>query len=139
LAKEQLFDELLIFLKVVVEYAFGIHICYFIGWVTGFFVGQFYVEQFEPVYLDDLSQLSYWRLAPYIFARNGGMIGAAAGMIVIAVINHKPHKQGAASLYEVEIDNPNEIARLLGKGVGQIKRKMNRRLKNHIYEAASCK
>jgi hypothetical protein len=67
------------------------------------------------------------------------MIGAAAGMIAIAVINHKPLNQGAASLYEVEIDHPNEIARLLGKGVGHIERKMNRRFKNQIYEAASCK
>jgi NhaP-type Na+/H+ or K+/H+ antiporter len=88
-----LLDKLLIFIKVVVEYAFGTHIGYALGWVIGLYVGHFYVEHFEPVYLDDLSQLSYWRLAPYIFARNGAVIGAAIGILVIAVINNTSHKE----------------------------------------------
>ena len=86
-------DKLLIFIKVVVEYAFGTHIGYAIGWVIGLYVGHSYVEHFEPVYLEDLSQLSYWRLAPYIFARNGAVIGVALGMIAIAVINNFSHKE----------------------------------------------
>ena len=93
ISKEQLLDKLLIFIKVVVEYAFGTHIGYAIGWVIGLYVGHFYVEHFEPVYLEDLSQLSYWRLAPYIFARNSAVIGVALGMIAIAVIHNVSHKE----------------------------------------------
>ena len=86
ISKEQLFDKLLAIVKVVVEYAFGMHIGYAIGWVIGLYAGYTYVEHFEPVYMDDLSKLSYWRLAPYVFARNGAFIGVAVGMIAIAVI-----------------------------------------------------
>jgi hypothetical protein len=96
-SKEQFLDKLLIFIKVVVEYALGTHIGYALGWVIGLYVGHSYVEHFEPVYLDDLSQLSgllsHWRTAPYIFARNGAVIGVAAGMIAIALIHNKSHKE----------------------------------------------
>ncbi|MBW7989542.1 MAG: hypothetical protein FVQ84_05935 [Planctomycetes bacterium] len=92
-SKEQLLDKLFIFIEVVVEYAFGTHIGYALGWVIGLYVGHSYVEHFEPVYLDDLSQLSYWRLAPYIFARNGAVIGVAIGIIAIALIHNKSHKE----------------------------------------------
>jgi hypothetical protein len=93
ISKEQLLDKLLAFIEVVVEYALGTHIGYALGWVIALYVGHSYVEHFEPVYLDDLSQLSYWRTAPYIFARNGALIGVAVGMIVIALIHSKSHKE----------------------------------------------
>ena len=79
--------------KVVVEYAFGMHVGYAIGWAIGLYVGYTYIEHFEPVYFDDLSELSTWRMAPFIFARNGTFIGVAVGMIAITVINYKSHKE----------------------------------------------
>jgi hypothetical protein len=79
---------LLILAKVVVEYAFGMQIGYALGWITGLYIGHSYVEYFEPVYLHDFSQLSYWRLAPSIFAQNGALIGVVLGMISIAIINN---------------------------------------------------
>ena len=69
ITKEQLLDRLLFFVKVVVEYVFGMYMGYTIGWLIGLFVGNSYIEHYEPVYLDDLSQLSSWRLLPYEFAR----------------------------------------------------------------------
>ena len=90
-------DKLLLFVGFVVEYAFGIYIGYVIGWVIGLYAGRSYAGHFEPVYLDDLSQLSsilsYWRSVPYIFARNGAIIGAAVGMIAIALRHNKSHKE----------------------------------------------
>ena len=99
ISKKQLLDKLLILLKVVVEYAFGMHIGYAVGWIIGLYVGQFYVEHFEPVYFEDLSRLDYWRLAPYMFARNSAMIGVVVGMISIAVVNSfaRGHGEGPAS------------------------------------------
>jgi len=73
------------------------HIGYAIGWVIGLYVGHFYVERFEPVYLYDLSQFSYWRLAPYTFAQNVAVIGVVAGIIAITVINRKPLNKRVAS------------------------------------------
>ena len=80
----------------IFEYAFGMHIGYFFGWVTGLYAGHIYVERFEPVYLYDLSRLAYWRLAPYMFARNAAVIGVAAGMIAIAVIDRSLNKRAAS-------------------------------------------
>jgi hypothetical protein len=117
ISKEQLFDRLLIFIKVVVEYAFGMHIGYAIGWVIGLYAGHSYVEH------------SYWRSMPDIFSRHGAMIGVAIGVIAIAVINNKLLNQRVTSLYKEGITNSNNIARLLGESVGQIERKINRLVK----------
>ncbi|MBN2180764.1 MAG: hypothetical protein JW715_02530 [Sedimentisphaerales bacterium] len=85
--RKQFLDKLFTVIKAVVEYAFGMHIGYALGWITGLYIGHSYVEHFEPVYMHDLSRLSYWRLAPSIFAHNGALIGVVVGMIAIAVIN----------------------------------------------------
>ena len=85
ISKEQLLDKLLFFIKAIVEYIFGTYMGYTIGWLMGLFVGNSYIEHFEPVYLDDLSQLSYWRLLPYEFARNIAIIGSIMGVITIIV------------------------------------------------------
>jgi len=134
ISKEQLLDKLLLFVRVVVEYAFGMEIGYVTGWVIGLYAGHSYVEHFEPVYLDDLSQLSsllsYWRSMPYIFAPYGAMIGVAIGVITIAVINNKLLNHRVTSLYKKGITNSNDIARHLCESVGQIERKMNRLVKD---------
>ncbi|MBN1804848.1 MAG: hypothetical protein JW837_06325 [Sedimentisphaerales bacterium] len=91
--KEWSFDKLLSIVKVIVEYAFGMHIGYAVGWAIGLYAGYVYVEFFEPVYLDDLSELSYWRLSPFVFARNGTFLGLAIGIIVIAVMNARSHRE----------------------------------------------
>lgn len=114
-------DELLILIKSIAEYALGVHVGYFLGWATGLYVGHFYVDHFEPVYMKDFSQLSYWRALPNLFAQNGAWIGLAAGMIAIVIMNHRPFIKEIDSLYEVEIDNPHETARLPSKDIGQIK------------------
>jgi NhaP-type Na+/H+ or K+/H+ antiporter len=108
ISKKQLLDRLSIFLKALVEYAFGMHIGYAIGWVLGLYVGHFYVEYFEPVYFDDLSELNYWRLAPYIFARSSAVIGVVVGVISVAVIN------SLVLGYSEEPDNSDRIARFPG-------------------------
>jgi len=126
ISSERFLDRLLFFIKTTVEYTLGIHLGYAIGWLIGLWVGHTYVEHFEPLYLDDLSHLSYWRLAPNIFAKNGAMIGIAAGVIAIAIVNNTLLNQRITSSYKNGCTNPNNIARLLGKSAGQIERKMNK-------------
>ncbi|MGD8501182.1 MAG: winged helix-turn-helix domain-containing protein [Phycisphaerales bacterium] len=126
ISKEQLLDKLLFFVKAALEYAFGMHIGYVVGWLTGFYAGEFHVEHFEPMYLEDLSRLSYWRLVPSEFAGKGAVIGLAAGAIVIAIINAKLLNQRIVSLYEKGTTSPDDIARVLGKSPGQIERRISK-------------
>ena len=129
-SRSQLFDHLLFCLKAVLEYAFGIHMGYAIGWIIGLYAGHCYMKHFEPVYIDDLSQvssmLSYWKSVPYTFAQYGAMIGGAIGIIAIAVINNKLLNQRVTTLYKEGITNSNDIAQLLGESIEQIERKMKR-------------
>ena len=122
-------DRSLFFIKIITEYALGIHLGYAIGWLIGLCIGHTYVKHCEPVYLEDLSRLSYWRLAPNIFAKNGAMIGIAAGVIAIAIINSRSLNQRITSLYNSGCTNPNNIARRLGKSAAKIEKKMNKLIK----------
>ena len=122
-------DRSLFFIKIIIEYALGIHLGYAIGWLIGLWIGHTYVKYFEPVYLEDLNQLAYWRLAPEIFAKNGAIIGIAVGVIAIAIINRRSLNQRIISLYENGCTNPDNIARRLGKSHGKIERKLNKLIK----------
>jgi hypothetical protein len=122
----RLLDKLLFFIKPVAEYAFGMHIGFAFGWLFGLVVGHSYVKHFRPVYLDDLNQLSYWTAAPDMFARYGALTGLIIGVTAILVINGRLLNQRIITLCEKGINNPDEIARLLDKSIGQIKRKMNK-------------
>lgn len=119
-------DGLLFLIEPAAEYAFGIHIGFAFGWLFGLVAGHIYVKHFEPVYLDDLNQLSYWTAAPNVFAGYGALTGLIIGVIAILVINGKLLNQKVITLCEEGVDNPNEVARLLDKSIGQIKRKMNK-------------
>jgi len=129
----QLFDRLLFFIKPIVEYAFGMHIGFAFGWIFGLCAGHSYVKHFEPVYLEDFNQLSFWTAAPVIFARYGALTGLIIGLIAIGVINSKLLNQKVAALYEKGITNPNQIAQLIDGNADKIKRKMNKlvKIRNH--------
>ena len=122
ISTERFLDKLLFFIKAVVEYAFGTHIGFAIGWLTGLCVGNAYVEHFKPVYMDDLSELSHWRLMPYDFARTGATIGVVVCVIAILLINSKLLSQRVASLYEKDVTEPEDIARAIGNSERQIQR-----------------
>ena len=123
--REQCLERLLLFVKGVVEYIFGMYIGFAIGWLIGLWAGQSYVDHFEPVYLDDFRQVFYWKAIPCIFAKYGAMIGLTAGVMTIAIINGALLNQRIISLYEKGI-NLNDMARLLGKSIGQIERRVNK-------------
>jgi hypothetical protein len=125
ISKGQLLDRLLFIIKPVVEYAFGMHIGFLLGWLIGLGVGHSYVEHFEPAYLEDLHQLSFWTTAPCMFARYAALAGMTIGVIVIGIINSKLLNQIVTSLCENKTTNPYKIARLLGKSVARIERIMN--------------
>jgi len=95
-------DRLLFAVSGIVEYAFGIHIGFAIGWLFGLWTGNIYVEECEPVYFSGLSEIRQWWLMPYKFAGCGAIIGVIVGAIVIAVVNGKLSSHKAATLHEKE-------------------------------------
>ena len=126
---EKFLDKLLFTLKWIIEYTFGMHIGLGIGWMLGLCVGKVYVEHLEPVYFDDLNQLSHWRLLPYEFAKNAAIIGVVVGVIVIAIINTKLFSQRVIFLHQKGSTDFKDIARVLGKSTRQIERKIGKLIK----------
>lgn len=120
------FDRLLSFIKSVVEYAFGMHIGFAVGWLLGWYGGNVYVEYFEPAYFSDLNELGRWNLMPYSFAKSGAIIGAVAGAITIVVITRKLLRTRIASLYKEEVIKLKDIARVIGSSERQIQRVINK-------------
>ncbi len=84
-----LFDRLLYFVEPVIEYAIGVHIGFATGWLLGLWAGSIYAEYFEPVCMDGLSELFYWRLLPYNTAKSGAVIGISVSIITVAIIRKR--------------------------------------------------
>lgn len=126
ISAERFLDRSLFFIKTTVEYALGMHIGFAAGWILGWYTGNVYAENFEPLHFRDLNEFWQWELVPYEFAGNGAIIGVAVGAIVIAIINNKLLKQRVIFFYKKGKTDPRDIAQALGKRVGQIERKMNK-------------
>jgi len=122
----QLLDRLLFFIKPIAEYAFGMHIGFAFGWLIGLCIGHFFVNHFEPLYIDDLNKLAFWTTAPHMFARYGALTGLIIGILAIQTINSKLLNQRITELCENRITNPCQIARLLDINLNKIERKMTK-------------
>jgi hypothetical protein len=120
----QLFDRLLLFIKPIVEYALGMHLGFASGWLMGLYAGHVYVNHFEPLYINDLSELSFWTSAPDMFARYGALAGSIIGILAILIINSYLLNQKIIKLFEKGITDPSQIARFLGCSSGKIERKI---------------
>jgi hypothetical protein len=122
----KLFDKLLFLIKPIAEYALGMHIGFALGWLIGLCAGHFYVNHFEPLYLDDLNKLAFWTAVPHMFAKYGALTGPIIGILAILKINNKLLNQGIIRLYENRVTNPIQIARLLDSNPNKIERKMSK-------------
>ena len=122
----QLFDRLLFFIKPIVEYALGMHLGFAFGWLMGLCAGHVYVNHFEPVYINDLTELTFWTAAPNMFARYGALAGLIIGILAILIINNHLLNQQIIELCEKEITEPSQIARFLDCNPGKIEGKMNK-------------
>lgn len=121
-----LLDRLLFFIKPIAEYAFGMHVGFAFGWLIGLCAGHFYVNHFEPLYLNDLNEFAFLAAAPQLFAKYGAITGLVIGMVAIQIINNKLLNRGIVELCKNRITNPCEIARLLDSTLNKIERKMTK-------------
>lgn len=131
-SKKQLSSRLLPFVEAIVEYSFGMYMGAAIGFLLGWYAGSVYVEHFEPVYFSDLSEIRQWSRIPYEFAGNGKLVGAAAGAIMIMLINSLLLAQKIVSLYEKEVTDPKDIARALGMNVRKIQKRISKLAKKKM-------
>ena len=122
----QLCDRLLFFIKPIVEYALGMHLGFASGWLMGLYAGHVYVNHFEPLYINDLSELSFWTAAPNMFARYGALTGLIIGVLAILIINSYLLNQRIIELCEKGITDPGQIAQLLDCNSSKIERKLNK-------------
>jgi hypothetical protein len=122
----KLFDKLLFLIKPIAEYALGMHIGFALGWLIGLCAGHFYVNHFEPLYLDDLNKLAFWTAVPHTFAKYGALTGPIIGILAILKINSNLLNEEIIKLYEKGVTNPTQIARLLDSNLNKIQRKMSK-------------
>jgi hypothetical protein len=99
-------------------------------WVLGWYAGNVYVEHVQPVYFSNPAELTaiveWSQITPHEFGGFGKLVGALAGMAVIAAVNSKLLTQRILSLCEKEVTDPVDIASTLGKNVRLIHWKLNR-------------
>ncbi len=82
--------RLRLFLDVIIpvaDYYLGMMIGAAVGWVGGWCIGNAYAEHYRPVYFANLAEVIPCHLMPYTFARNGSLVGAIAGVIVMFAMN----------------------------------------------------
>jgi hypothetical protein len=98
--------------------------------VLGWYAGNVYVEHVQPVYFSNPAELTaiveWSRITPHEFGGFGKLVGALAGMAIIAAVNSKLLTQRIVSLCEKKITDPVDIASALGKNVRLIHWKLNR-------------
>jgi hypothetical protein len=113
----ELFDRLLFL---------GMHLGFAFGWLIGLCAGHVYVNHFEPLYINDLTELAFWTAAPNMFARYGALAGLVIGILTILIINNQLLNRRIIKLCEKGITDPGQIGRFLDCSSGKIERKMTK-------------
>lgn len=128
-------DKMLSFVETVAGYALGMFIGMVVGVVAGRYVAGLHAEELRlTIDFLDINQLKQWHDMPVIFARTGGGIGVLLGVVVMIIVQAKSFNREVASLYDHEITEPREIARILARSLGKVKRTMNRLAKKGIID-----
>ncbi len=79
--------------KPLIEGCFGLTVGSVGGWIAGWYCGASYGRYCKPVYMMELSEITRWWMMPYTFAKTGIVVGAAAGLVLIALAARKTLRQ----------------------------------------------
>ncbi len=69
----------------LIEGFFGLTVGSVGGWIAGWFCGAYYCRYCKPAYMMELSEITRWWMMPYTFAKTGIVVGAVAGLVLIAL------------------------------------------------------
>jgi len=122
-----LFGRGLCFIQTVVGYTFGILVGLSVGWLLGGYIGSVHAQDLQhTVDLLDFNQLGQWQDIPSSFARTGAAAGVLVGLAAMRIMEIIDLNKTIVSLCKEKTAEPADIARLLGRGVRQIRRRMSR-------------
>ena len=137
--REYLLDRMLYFAQKVVAYAFGITVGIVVGSLTGRYIAGIRAESLRhTIDFFDPNQLQQWHDMPWIFARTGAVAGVLFSLAAMRIIEGVFLTRTIVSLYEKQVTEPVDIARILGRSVRQIKRKMNKLARKGVIGAGSA-
>ena len=72
----------------IIEFVLGITIGAAIGWYGGKIAGGVYARYFEPARLPNIEEVMRWWMMPLAFAKEGILIGAIGGILMIVLIEY---------------------------------------------------
>jgi len=122
-----LFGRGLYLVQTVVGYTFGIFVGLGVGWLLGGYIGSVHVQYTRhAVDFLDFNQVREWQDIPWSFARTGAMVGVLVGLVATRIMEFIFLNRTIISLCKEKGAEPADIASLLGRGVRQIRMRMNR-------------
>lgn len=121
------FGRGLYFVQTIVGYAFGVYAGLAVGGLLGGYIGSVHAQDIQyAVDFLDFNQLRQWLNIPWAFARIGVAVGVPVGLIAMRITEIIFLNKTIVSLCKKEPAEPEEIADILGRGVRQVRRRMNR-------------
>ena len=73
----------------IIEFVLGITIGAAIGWYGGKIAGGVCTRYFEPAHLPTMEEVMRWWMMPLTFAKEGILIGAVGGILMIVLIEYR--------------------------------------------------
>jgi hypothetical protein len=109
-----------------IEGLFGLTLGAAAGRLAGWCAGCLYASCFKPVYMSGLAEITHWWMMPCNFARIGAFLGAALGLLLVALIGSYLTTERMAAAYNHGTQNPRELAQMLGLTEAKVQLILNR-------------
>ncbi|MBN2129863.1 MAG: hypothetical protein JW741_10220 [Sedimentisphaerales bacterium] len=90
------------------------------GLLAGHRIGKIYASQVEPLYVEDLRELVGWQVIPHSFARNGAVLGALVGLLLIVILHRKFLAQKVISRIKTGVANLSQTTGAVDAGDARI-------------------
>ncbi len=110
------FDWLMNLVAAALDHALGLLAAALVGLVAGHRIGRIYAGQVEPLYVRDLHELAAWQVIPDTFARNGAVLGAVAGLLLIVILHRKVFSQKVISRVKIGAAAPSQTTEIVEAG-----------------------
>jgi len=119
-------DRMTNFVAAVLECAIGLLAGVLLGLLAGYRVGKLYANEVEPLYIRNLRELIEWQGIPLTFARNGAVLGAVAGLLLLVILNRRSITQKVRALMQTDCADPQQIAAATGISERRVRKVVGR-------------
>jgi hypothetical protein len=129
------FDRITNLVAAALECAIGLLSGVLLGLLAGYRIGKLYANEVEPLYIQNLRELVEWQGIPHAFARNGAVLGAVAGLLLLVILNRRSVTQKVQALMQAGCMDPQQIAAATGISERSVRKVMGRLPANIILPA----